>query len=121
MRIFKTKEFARFARQSRIGDGALREAIDRAERGLIDADRGAGLIKQRIARSGQGRRGGLSDDHRVPTRRSRSVRDGFAKGRLDNIDDDDLARLKAFAGQVLSWSDAQVKQLLDSREWQELT
>lgn len=46
---------------------------------------------------------------------------GFAKGRLDNIDDDDLARLKAFAGQVLSWSDAQVKQLLDSREWQELT
>jgi hypothetical protein len=126
VRIFKTKEFARFARRAGIADGALREAIDRAERGLIDADLGAGLIKQRIARIGTRATRWLSDDHRVSARRLRSVRDGFlvmgfAKGRLDNIDDDDLTRLKAFAGQVLSWSDAQVKQLLDSKEWQELT
>ncbi len=46
---------------------------------------------------------------------------GFAKGKLDNIGDDDFARLKAFAGQVLSWNDAQVERLLDSKEWQELT
>ena len=46
---------------------------------------------------------------------------GFAKSELGNIDGDDLARLKAFAGQVLSWSDAQIRQLLDSKEWQELT
>ena len=39
---------------------------------------------------------------------------GFAKSEMDNIDDDDLARLKAFARQVLSWSDVQVKQMLDS-------
>jgi hypothetical protein len=45
---------------------------------------------------------------------------GFAKSELGNIDDDDLARLKAFAGHVLSWSDTQVKRLLDSKEWQEL-
>jgi hypothetical protein len=32
-----------------------------------------------------------------------------------------LARLKAFARQVLSWSDVQVKQMLDSKQWQELT
>ena len=45
---------------------------------------------------------------------------GFAKSDLDNIDDDDLARLKAFAAQVLSWKEDQVKRLLASKEWQEL-
>ena len=121
MRIFRTKEFARFARRAGIADEALRDAIDRAERGLIDADLGSGVIKQRVARPGQGRRGG----YRTIIAYRDGIRSlfvmGFAKDKLDNIDDDDLARLKAFAGQVLSWNDAQVKQLLDSKEWQELT
>ena len=54
VRVFKTKWFARFARRERIADRSLTEAIERAERGLVDAD----LIKQRIARAGQGRSGG---------------------------------------------------------------
>ena len=58
MQVFKTKWFARFARQELISDASLREAIARAEQGLIDADLGGGLIKQRIARKGQGRSGG---------------------------------------------------------------
>jgi hypothetical protein len=58
LRIFLTKDFARFARRQGIADSALREAIKRAERGLIDANLGSGLIKQRVARPGQGRSGG---------------------------------------------------------------
>ena len=58
MQIFKTRWLARFARHERITDESLREAIARAERGLIDADLGGGLIKQRVARQGQGRSGG---------------------------------------------------------------
>jgi hypothetical protein len=58
VRIFKTKEFARFARRAGISDEVLCDAIDRAERGLIDADLGGGLIKQRVARPRQGRSGG---------------------------------------------------------------
>jgi hypothetical protein len=54
MKVFKTKWFARFARHELIADTSLREAIARAERGLIDADLGGGLIKQRVARKGQG-------------------------------------------------------------------
>ena len=53
MKIFKTRWFARFARQEKIADDGLREAIERAERGLVDADLGGGLIKQRVARQGQ--------------------------------------------------------------------
>ena len=37
----------------RISDEALRDAIARAERGLVDADLGGGLLKQRVARKGQ--------------------------------------------------------------------
>jgi hypothetical protein len=58
MQVFKTRWFGRFARQEKIADAGLREAIERAERGLIDADLGGGLIKQRVARQGQGRSGG---------------------------------------------------------------
>ena len=56
--IFKTKWFTRFARKERLKDRSLAEAIERAERGIIDADLGGGLIKQRVAREGQGRSGG---------------------------------------------------------------
>ena len=58
MRIFKTKWLARFAKHEGIADSSLREAVARAERGLIDADLGGGLIKQRVARRGKGRSGG---------------------------------------------------------------
>jgi hypothetical protein len=53
VQIFKLKTFARFARRERISDVSLYDAIDRAERGLVDADLGGGLIKQRVARPGR--------------------------------------------------------------------
>jgi hypothetical protein len=59
LRIFKTKWFVRFARKERISDGALIDAVERAERGLIDADMGGGVIKQRLARPSEGKSGGL--------------------------------------------------------------
>ena len=56
--VSKTKWRMRFARRERITDESLCEAINRAERGIVDADLGGGLIKQRVARVGQGRSGG---------------------------------------------------------------
>ena len=58
MRTFKTKAFARFAAREKIDDFALCEAIRRARNGMIDADLGGGVVKQRIARKGGGRSGG---------------------------------------------------------------
>jgi hypothetical protein len=54
MRVFKTKVFARFARRQGLDDESLCEAVNRAVRGLIDADLGGGLIKQRIRAEGEG-------------------------------------------------------------------
>ena len=58
MRIFKNAWFSRFAAKERITDGCLRDAVRRAENGLIDADLGGNVIKQRVARQGQGKSGG---------------------------------------------------------------
>jgi len=48
----------RYARRERFADRSLRETIERAGRGTIDADLGGGIIKQRVARGGQGRSSG---------------------------------------------------------------
>jgi hypothetical protein len=58
VRILKNRWFQRFARKEAITDQALCGAVDRANQGLIDADLGSGLIKQRVARPGAGRSGG---------------------------------------------------------------
>jgi hypothetical protein len=97
LRIFKTKWFARFARRERITDDALRDAITRAEKGLIDADLRGGLIKQRVARPGGGRSGGYRTII-VYRMRDRAVfLYGFAKNERDNVDDDELTTFKEFA------------------------
>jgi hypothetical protein len=59
VRIFVTRWFARFARREGIADAELRDAVRGAERGLVDADLGGGVLKQRIARPGAGKRGGF--------------------------------------------------------------
>ncbi|WP_434547614.1 type II toxin-antitoxin system RelE/ParE family toxin [Paracandidimonas soli] len=59
MQIFKTRGVGRFTRREQIADSSLQAAIERAARGSIDADLGGGLIKQRVARLGQGRSGGF--------------------------------------------------------------
>lgn len=65
MDIFKSSLFTRFAKKEKISAAVLNDAVDRAERGLIDADLGAGVIKQRIARPGEGEFKGLSNDSSV--------------------------------------------------------
>jgi hypothetical protein len=57
-RTYKNRWFAKFASREGISDATLVAAIDRANRGLVDADLGGGLIKQRVAREGGGKSGG---------------------------------------------------------------
>jgi len=56
--VYKSKAFLRFANKARIADVDLWHAAQRANDGRIDADLGGGVIKQRIARAGEGKSGG---------------------------------------------------------------
>ena len=94
MRIFATKIFARFARKERLDDKRLCEAILRAVRGSIDADLGANLIKQRVARPGGGRSGGYRTVIAYRASQRSVFLYGFAKNERDNIDDRELDDLK---------------------------
>ena len=58
VRSFKTKGSARFAKREGLQDEVLCRAAEAMERGLIDADLGGGVVKQRIARPGEGKSGG---------------------------------------------------------------
>jgi hypothetical protein len=108
VRAYKTKGFARFARRQRIDDDALCEAIPRAERGLIDADLGGGVIKQRVPRPGQGRSGGFRTIVLYRMKARAVFVDGFAKSSQDNIDDDDLERFRKLAAEFMSYDAKQV-------------
>jgi len=58
VRVFMTAWFQKFARKEEISESALCQAVARAESGLVDADLGSGLLKQRVARQGAGKSGG---------------------------------------------------------------
>lgn len=92
MRVYKLKAFARFQRRERIADASLAKAVRSARDGLVDADLGGGLIKQRVARAGQGKSGG----YRTVIAYRRGDRAvflfGFGKNERANLDDDELAK-----------------------------
>jgi hypothetical protein len=75
----------------------LREAIQRAERGLIDADLGGGLIKQRVARAGQGKSGGYRMMIAYRTGDRAVFLLGFAKNERDNVSEDEMAAMRKLA------------------------
>jgi hypothetical protein len=121
VRIFKTKWFRRYARRERIADDSLREAITRAERGLVDADLGGGIIKQRVARAGQGRSGGyrMLAAYRLGERAVFLY--GFAKGERENIDPDELLTLREIGTEWLAADAEQVARALKEDALQEVT
>jgi len=121
MRIFKTKGLAKFARRERIADASMREAIGRAERGIIDADLGVGLIKQRVARPGQGRSGGYRMMVAYRTKDRAIFLLGFAKNERENISPKELAALRELVKVWLRASDDQIATAMDDDILQEVT
>lgn len=108
MRIFKTKWFIRFARKENIDDAALGQAVDRAEMGLIDADLGGGLIKQRVARPGGGKSGGFRTIISYRTASKAFFIYGFAKSDQENLSAVELAVFREVSEALLRLSDLEI-------------
>lgn len=106
MRIFKNKAFTRFATKSGIDDAALCKAVKDVEQGLLDADLGGGVIKQRVARSGGGKSGGFRTLILFRMETLAFFVHGFAKNERDNIDADELAALRKLAANMLKYDAA---------------
>ena len=120
MEVFKTKWLARFAHRERIPDNVLIEAIQRAERGPVDADLGGGLSKQRAARVGQGRSGGYRMLVAWRARGRTIFIYGFARNERDNTGPDELATAREVAAGWLSADTRRIEQGLAEGEIQEI-
>jgi hypothetical protein len=120
MNAYRPKSFQREADSNGVSDENCREAIRRAESGLIDADLGQGLIKQRISRGNQG-----------AARGSRAVvfyRRGkvavflhiFPKSKKANLTKSELAMYSRAGQELAKLTDKELTALSAKRGWREL-
>ncbi len=120
MRIFQSRWFQRLSRKEGIADAAFRDAVARAGKGQIDADLGGEVIKQRIARPGEGR----SKGYRTIILLRRGERAffvyGFSKSQRANIKHDEEHQFKEAAKHVLALTDNQLADLVKRGDFTEV-
>ncbi len=112
MRIFKNAWFRRFAKREAIDDLSLRNAVEQVNKGLVDAALGGNVIKQRIARPGQGKSSGYRTIIIFRKDDKAFFVYGFAKNAQDNISRDELRAFKQAAKALLALSDDQIAELI---------
>jgi hypothetical protein len=107
-RAYKYRWFAKFASREGISDATLVAAIGQANRGLIDADLGGGLIKQRVAREGGGKSGGYRTLVFFRHEERAIFAFGFAKSDRANLSAVELRTYKQAAKIVLALTQSQI-------------
>ena len=117
LRIFLNKPFQRFVRKEGITYDAICEAIKRADRGLIDADLGGGVIKQRIPRPNEGRSGGYRWIVIYRVGEVALFIHGFAKNEKDNITDLELSTFRELAKAIFEINPDKLDRKLEERNW----
>ena len=120
MRVFKNAWFGRFARKERISAAALWDAVERAERGQVDAYLGGSVIKQRIARPGEGRSKGYRSIVLFLKGERAFFVFGFPKSDLGNIRNDEEELFKTMAKHVLALTNAQLQKLIANQQFEEV-
>lgn len=117
MNVYKTREFSRTARKAKISDEELRAAAEEIEKGRIDADLGAHLIKQRVSQGS----GGRSNSHRAII----ATKEGdrivflhlFAKNDKQNLTRKETEVYREAAKHLADLTSSQVNQLVQTKEW----
>jgi hypothetical protein len=120
LRVFKNAWFGRFARKEKISADALWEAVERAENGLVDADLGGGVIKQRLARPGAGKSKGYRSIVLYKQGERAFFVFGFPKSDLGNIRDDEEEQFKKAAKVILALTDEQIRKLIENGQFEEV-
>ncbi len=104
LRVFALKGFVRFARRMRVSDDALWEAVLSPP----DADLGGGLYKFRIARPGEGVRGGGRALVALKVGRRAVLMFGWEKKDMENITSKELKVYRYLAKRYLEFTGIEV-------------
>jgi hypothetical protein len=119
--IYKSKWFTRFARQNKISDKELSKTIEQINKGLIDAQLGKGVYKQRLARPGEGKSAGYRTIIIFQKERHAFFVYGFSKSHVDNIDVKEEEAFREMAKYILALSDKELATLIEKGEFMEVT
>ncbi|NTV15159.1 MAG: type II toxin-antitoxin system RelE/ParE family toxin [Desulfobulbaceae bacterium] len=114
MRIFKTKWFSRFASKETIDDTKLLETVHTIESGLVDADYGSDLIKQRIARDGGGKSGGYRSAIAFRSENRCVFLFAFQKSDQENLTAVEKREYKKAANIYLGMTEKQIEKSIES-------
>jgi hypothetical protein len=120
MTVYKTRWFNRWAHKQGLDDLSLCAAVREMTAGLYDADLGGGLVKKRIARSGQGKSGGFRTLIATNKGDLWVFVYGFPKNERSNIDKDEEEALKKLATELLSLTSEALEQAKDDNELMEV-
>ncbi len=120
MILLKNRWFAKFARKKCIHDAQLRQAIREIEKGQIDVDYGGGVIKQRIARTNQGKSGGYRSIILYLQGSRAFFVYGFSKSERDNISELEKRDFKELAKITFALSETDLLKLIEMGAYQEV-
>lgn len=119
-RVLASEAFDAFAKSVRLGDQVLVDAVEAIESGLVSADLGGNVLKQRIARAGAGKSGG----YRTVVVFKRGDRAVFVVGYAKNVKTDltqkEVRALKELAKDLLALTDDELAKAISSKKLREL-
>ncbi len=114
--IYKTHWFNHWAKKQDLNDSALCRAVQEMQNGLYEADLGGGLLKKRIAKTGQGKSGGF----RTLIATNKGDRwffvFAFEKNARSNIGAKEQSALKRLADELLHYSPQVIENLQQKNE-----
>ena len=120
VRIFKNSWFTRFADKEGITDDELKNSVNLLEAGLADADLGGDVYKMRLARPGEGKRGGYRVIVFFKNEERTFLVYAFPKAKRGNIDERELRKFRKNAKNNLSLTDEEISYYLRKRTWIEV-
>jgi hypothetical protein len=111
LRVFAFKDFIRFARKFPISDESIWDVV----RSQPDSNLGGGLYKYRIARSGEGSRGGGRVLIALKMEDRAILMFAWEKKEMENIKPNELKAYRDLAKIYLGFTDSKMTQLVKER------
>lgn len=121
IRIFQTKNFARWAKKESITNEILIKSVFEIQDGLIDANLGGGLIKKRLQKNTRGKSGGYRTLVAFKNKDRSIFIFGFSKNERDNLDSSELALYKSLSKLYLNVSTKMLEVMCQNKQMYEVT
>jgi hypothetical protein len=113
MSLYKTRPFSRLAKKAGLTDDALKTAVEEMRNGIIHANLGGNVYKQRVAVGDRGKRGGSRVIIAANLRDRWIFVHCYPKNVKDDISHDEESAFKEFARVYLGLSAETLKTAVD--------